>query len=188
MSNYSELLRMKLALKQKLAALQNLREDTNLKPFGVVEEEGSMQPGHLQLMRAIRNFQLSQMLAQDAPTLQEMLHPNENISNPEIGVSTNFIPITDEVVIPDRLIIERNLQRMANQRPAVMNLKKDLADVVSFAKSKGKKKIGIVLGEYKRGTLKSSSGKQVKNRKQALAIALSEMRRNKRKKNNGTKI
>ena len=35
-------------------------------------------------------------------------------------------------------------------------------------------KIAIVMGEFKRGTLKSSSGKKVTNRKQALAIANSE--------------
>jgi hypothetical protein len=35
-------------------------------------------------------------------------------------------------------------------------------------------KIAVVMGEFKRGTLKSSSGKKVTNRKQALAIANSE--------------
>lgn len=39
---------------------------------------------------------------------------------------------------------------------------------------KGEKKIGKVMGEYKRGTLKSSSGKKVTKRKQAVAIAMSE--------------
>jgi hypothetical protein len=38
------------------------------------------------------------------------------------------------------------------------------------------------MGEYKRGKLKSSSGKKVKNRKQAIAIALSEAGRKKRKR------
>ena len=35
-------------------------------------------------------------------------------------------------------------------------------------------KIAKVMGEFKRGTLKSSSGKKVTNRKQAVAIANSE--------------
>lgn len=40
---------------------------------------------------------------------------------------------------------------------------------------KGKqKKVGKVLGEFKRGALKSSSGKKVTNPKQAVAIGLSE--------------
>ena len=39
---------------------------------------------------------------------------------------------------------------------------------------KGKKKVEKVMGEFKRGTLKSSSGKKVKSRKQAVAIAMSE--------------
>jgi hypothetical protein len=37
-----------------------------------------------------------------------------------------------------------------------------------------KKKIGKVMGEYKEGSLKSSSGKKVSNPKQAMAIAMSE--------------
>ena len=36
------------------------------------------------------------------------------------------------------------------------------------------KKVGKVMGEYKRGTLRSSSGKKVTSRKQAIAIAMSE--------------
>jgi hypothetical protein len=44
------------------------------------------------------------------------------------------------------------------------------------ASSKGKKKIAKVLDEYKHGSLKSSSGQKVRNRKQAVAIALSEAR------------
>jgi hypothetical protein len=41
-------------------------------------------------------------------------------------------------------------------------------------------KVKKVMGEYKRGTLKSSSGKKVKSRKQAVAIAMSEASRGKR--------
>ena len=43
-------------------------------------------------------------------------------------------------------------------------------------------KVKKVMGEFKRGTLKSSSGKKVTNRKQAIAIALSEAQRKKRKR------
>jgi hypothetical protein len=43
--------------------------------------------------------------------------------------------------------------------------------------SKGKRKIKKVMGEHKRGTLKSGSGKKVSSRKQAVAIALDEARR-----------
>jgi hypothetical protein len=45
----------------------------------------------------------------------------------------------------------------------------------------GKDKIKTVMGEFKRGTLKSSSGDKVTNPKQATAIALSEARRGKKK-------
>ena len=42
--------------------------------------------------------------------------------------------------------------------------------------SKGKKKVGKVMDEFKHGSLKSSSGQKVTNRRQAVAIALSEAR------------
>jgi len=41
-------------------------------------------------------------------------------------------------------------------------------------------KVKKVLGEFKRGTLKSSSGTPVKKKEQAVAIALSEARRQRR--------
>ena len=44
------------------------------------------------------------------------------------------------------------------------------------ATTKGKQKTHKVMKEYKEGTLKSSSGKKVTKRKQAVAIALSEAR------------
>jgi len=50
---------------------------------------------------------------------------------------------------------------------------------------KGKKKIEKVMGEYKRGTLKSSSGAKVKSRKQAVAIAMSEAGMSKKGKRRG---
>jgi uncharacterized protein DUF6496 len=43
--------------------------------------------------------------------------------------------------------------------------------------SKGQSKIHKVMKEKKEGTLKSSSGKKVTSRKQAVAIALSEARK-----------
>ncbi len=43
--------------------------------------------------------------------------------------------------------------------------------------SKGEKKVHKVMKEHKEGKLKSGSGKTVKSRKQAVAIALSEARK-----------
>lgn len=43
--------------------------------------------------------------------------------------------------------------------------------------SKGKRKIHKVMKEQKQGKLRSGSGKKVKSRKQAVAIALNEARR-----------
>ena len=41
-------------------------------------------------------------------------------------------------------------------------------------KLKGRDKVHVVLSEFKRGTLHSSSGQKVTDRKQAIVIALSE--------------
>lgn len=43
-----------------------------------------------------------------------------------------------------------------------------------------KSKMEKVMGEYKRGTLKSSSGRKVTSRAQAIAIGMSETRQAKR--------
>jgi hypothetical protein len=43
-------------------------------------------------------------------------------------------------------------------------------------RTKGGRKIKKVMGEYKRGSLRSSSGGKVRKRKQAVAIAMSEAR------------
>jgi len=47
---------------------------------------------------------------------------------------------------------------------------------------KAKEKIATVMKEFKKGTLRSSSGRKVRDRKQALAIALSEAYRKATKK------
>jgi hypothetical protein len=41
---------------------------------------------------------------------------------------------------------------------------------------KAQKKVGKVMHEYKHGTLKTSHGKKVRSRKQAIAIGISEAR------------
>jgi hypothetical protein len=47
----------------------------------------------------------------------------------------------------------------------------------SSSGSKGKRKVHKVMKEHEQGKLKSGSGKKVKSRKQAVAIALSEARK-----------
>ena len=47
--------------------------------------------------------------------------------------------------------------------------------------SKTNRKIHKVMTEFKEGSLKSSSGKKVRSRKQAIAIAMSEAGKSKRK-------
>jgi hypothetical protein len=51
--------------------------------------------------------------------------------------------------------------------------------------TKSQKKVGIVMREFKKGKLKSSSGKKVTNPKQAIAIGLSEAGMSKKKMNQG---
>jgi len=48
--------------------------------------------------------------------------------------------------------------------------------------TKAQKKVEKVMSEYKSGTLKSSSGKKVASRKQAVAIAMSEAGMSKKRK------
>ena len=48
--------------------------------------------------------------------------------------------------------------------------------------AKQKRRVERVLHEYKIGSLKSRSGRKVKNRQQAIAIALSESGQSRRKK------
>ena len=54
------------------------------------------------------------------------------------------------------------------------NMGKEISEAPSS--SKAKKKIATVMGEYEKRTLRSSSGKKVTDRDQALAIALAEGR------------
>ncbi len=47
---------------------------------------------------------------------------------------------------------------------------------IAARKKAASEKVGTVMDEFKRGTLKSSSGQKVANPKQAIAIGLSEAR------------
>ena len=58
-----------------------------------------------------------------------------------------------------------------------MATKSSHAHSSSRSGSKGKRKVHTDMKEHKEGKLKSSSGKKVTSRKQAVAIALSEARR-----------
>ena len=51
-----------------------------------------------------------------------------------------------------------------------------------MATERQKKKVEKVMHEHKHGTLRSGSGKQVKSRKQAIAIAMHESGQSKKRK------
>src|SRR5437762_6614367 len=71
----------------------------------------------------------------------------------------------------------RQRARMPGVREDSMATKSSHAHSTSHTGSKGGRKINEVMKEHKQGTLKSGSGKKVKSRKQAVAIALSEARK-----------
>ena len=52
-----------------------------------------------------------------------------------------------------------------------------MATQKSSSRSKGRAKVSKVMHEHKQGKLKSGSGRKVKSRKQAVAIALNEARK-----------
>ena len=70
----------------------------------------------------------------------------------------------------------------AIQKKAMIHSNKLGAGAKARKHLKGKKKIEVVMGEFKRGTLHSGSGDIVNNRKQAVAIAMSEAGMSKKKK------
>jgi len=73
---------------------------------------------------------------------------------------------------------------MANLKDVVskMSKRRDGRNFESMPQDRpSQNKIGIVLSEFKEGKLKSSSGSKVTNIKQAVAIAISEARRAKKK-------
>ncbi len=58
-----------------------------------------------------------------------------------------------------------------------------LMEVEMAKTARGRKgKVRKVMGEYKRGKLKSGSGRRVKSRKQAVAIAMSESGQSRKRK------
>ena len=58
---------------------------------------------------------------------------------------------------------------------------------MASARQKGDKVVKKVMHEHKHGTLKSGSGKKVKSRKQAIAIAMSESGQSKTRKKTSRK-
>jgi hypothetical protein len=68
--------------------------------------------------------------------------------------------------------------RAARPRWKLQNLKGQRDEMAS---PQQKSKVKKVMAEHKRGTLKSGSGKKVKSRKQAIAIAMSESGQSKRR-------
>jgi hypothetical protein len=56
-----------------------------------------------------------------------------------------------------------------------------------MASAKQQRKVGRVMHEFKHGELDSSSGKKVKSRKQAIAIAMSESGQSRKSKGGGSR-
>jgi len=74
------------------------------------------------------------------------------------------------------------------QREATRHPNKLGAGAKMRKKLHGQEKVGVVMHEFKHGTLHSGSGEIVKNPKQAVAIAMSEAGLSRKKKNRGKTI
>lgn len=72
---------------------------------------------------------------------------------------------------------------MLKNKKDVMN--EESVEMKKGGMTKGQKKVGKVMSEFKAGKLKSSSGKKVTNPKQAIAIGLSEAGMPKKKMGGG---
>ena len=74
------------------------------------------------------------------------------------------------------------------KKPGLSKLPEDVRNKMGFMKDGGmaQKKVSKVMGEFKEGKLKSSSGQKVTSRKQAVAIALSEAGQSKKMAKGGT--
>ena len=70
----------------------------------------------------------------------------------------------------------------AGQKAALQHSNKLGAGAKKRKQLHGQDKVEVVMAEFKKGTLHSGSGDIVKNRKQAISIALSEAGLSKRKK------
>ena len=90
-------------------------------------------------------------------------------------------------------ISERERESLGEQMPmSGMGLEdeslepgKEYSEMKKGGMTKGQKKVGKVMSEFKAGKLKSSSGKKVTNPKQAIAIGLSEAGMSKNKMGGG---
>lgn len=85
----------------------------------------------------------------------------------------NFVDMIDIMLIAESEEAKREAMKHSDKLGAGAKKRKKL---------KGKEKVGVVMAEFKRGTLHSGSGDVVTNPKQAIAIAMSEAGLSKRKK------
>src|SRR6185312_10941794 len=92
-----------------------------------------------------------------------------------MGRSRTPFPACMTPVAAELHMFKRLMRRLPHKAGSQMATRKSHSH--SHSADKGKRKIHKVMKEHKEGTLKSGSGKKVKSRKQAVAIALSEARR-----------
>ena len=129
-----------------------------------------MQPN--KVTAGLRNWDMVLVEWQDAFDAAAGWHDQDNYREKECLIKTLGYYWTGTVL--DGYIVlaaTRGIGQVSQVTHIPLGMVKSITKVETVKKPA---KVAKVMGEYKRGTLKSSSGEKVKSRKQAVAIAMSE--------------
>ena len=134
---------------------------------GVVMPRGAEAPGFVDVGHK------SSMSMPEAKSAEKKYYPSLHLDK--------HIPGLDRVKIGEDAVIVAKVRLTSvrkDEHGASMGLEvREVKDI-----NPGRGKVGKVMGEYKRGSLRSSSGAKVTSRKQAIAIGMSEAGLSRKKK------
>jgi len=112
------------------------RQANELAPFGVVDEELIYKPKY-RLLQVIQHFEA---------LLRELLEEENMPENVEESDDT-FVPVTNEVILPDKLIIHRMKQALQNKVASPMNLERYTTNSIDFNNMKFAKRKTLEFSE-----------------------------------------